>query len=202
MFGPTKHRKWFSGKRFPRQPNSGKQFPFPEISISGKYEFSGNRFTTTKRTLKIPCLFSIITHFSSLNIFHTICGPHTCHRCIFYIFYFFYNTQTHWIQWKKKKIPNIQPRKRKMYLGCLAVSKIVLQKINSGVWFVQTFYGKCFTENQFPCLVRSNILRKMKFVFYGKSIPVLVCGSFYRKYEMCYKFKHLHYLDKPVTVQN
>ena len=27
-----------------------------------------------------------------------------------------------------------------------------------------------FTENQFPCLVQSNILRKMKFVFYGKSI--------------------------------
>ena len=28
-----------------------------------------------------------------------------------------------------------------------------------------------FTENQFPCLVRSNILRKMEFVFYRKSIP-------------------------------
>ena len=39
----------------------------------------------------------------------------------------------------------------------------------------------CFTENQFPCLV---------------------CGSFYGKYEMRYKFKHLHYLDKPVIVQN
>ena len=52
MFGPTKHRKWFSGKRFPRQLNSGKHFPFLEISISGKYVFSGNRFTTTKRTLR------------------------------------------------------------------------------------------------------------------------------------------------------
>ena len=51
-------------------------------------------------------------------------------------------------------------------------TEIVLRKINSGVWFIQTFYGKYFTENQFPCLVRSNILRKMKFVFYGKSIPV------------------------------
>ena len=50
--------------------------------------------------------------------------------------------------------------------------------------------SKHFTENT---------LRKS---FYGKSFPVFVCGSFYGKYEMCYKFKHLHYLDKLVTVQN
>ena len=29
--------------------------------------------------LKHPTPFDTITHFSSLNIFHTICGPHTCH---------------------------------------------------------------------------------------------------------------------------
>ena len=29
-----------------------------------------------------------------------------------------------------------------MYSGCLVVSEFVLRKINSGVWFVQTFYGK------------------------------------------------------------
>ena len=52
MFGRTKHRNWFSEKRFPRQPNSGKHFPFLEISISGKYVFSGNCFTATKRTLR------------------------------------------------------------------------------------------------------------------------------------------------------
>ena len=40
-----------------------------------------------------------------------------------------------------------------MYSGCLAVSEIVLQKINSGVWFIQTFYRKCFP-------------------FYKKSIPM------------------------------
>ena len=28
---------------------------------------------------QFPCLFGIIAHFPSLNIFHTICGPHTCH---------------------------------------------------------------------------------------------------------------------------
>ena len=29
--------------------------------------------------LKHPTPFGTITHFSSLNIFYTICGPHTCH---------------------------------------------------------------------------------------------------------------------------
>ena len=33
-----------------------------------------------------------------------------------------------------------------MYSDCLAVSEIVFRKINSGVWFVQTFYGKYLTE--------------------------------------------------------
>ena len=60
-------------------------------------------------------------------------------------------------------------------------TKIVLRKINSGVWLAQTFYGKYFTENQFPCLVRSNILRKIKFVFYGKSIPVFGLWIILRK---------------------
>jgi len=40
-----------------------------------------------------------------------------------------------------------------MYSSCLAASEFVLQKINSSVWFVQTFYRKCFP-------------------FYGKSIPM------------------------------
>ena len=87
---------------------------------------------------------------------------------------------------------------------CLAASEIVLPKINFDVWFVQTFYGKwlsfyrksifmfglvkhftendfCFTENQFPCLVRSNILLKMEFVFYGKSIPMFGLWIILRK---------------------
>ena len=39
---------------------------------------------------KIPYLFGTITHFSSLNIFHTIC---VVTRCSF--FFFFFCTQTH-----------------------------------------------------------------------------------------------------------
>ena len=83
--------------------------------------------------------------------------------------------------------------------------------------------GIHFTENQFRCLIRSNILRKMlsilrkinSHVWFGQTFyekwnsffmqnqfPCLVCGLFYGKYEMPYKFKHLHYLDKPVTIQN
>ena len=56
---------------------------------------------THHSSLKIPCLFSTITHFPSLNIFHTICGLHTCHWCR---------------KKKKKKKKNEsqrQPRKRK-----------------------------------------------------------------------------------------
>ena len=92
-------------------------------------------------------------------------------------------------------------------------------KCIQAVWLSRnSFYGKSilvfdsfkhftenvfrFMENQFPCFVRSNILRKMQFVFTENQFPCLVCGSFYGKYEMRYKFKHLHYLDKPVTVQN
>ena len=41
---------------------------------------------------------------------------------------------------------NANFRKRKMYSDCLAISEIVFRKINSGVWFVQTFYGKYLTE--------------------------------------------------------
>ena len=42
----------------------------------------------------------------------------------------------------------------------------------------------------------------MEFIFYGKSI--LMFGLWiilHGKYEMPYNFKHLHYLNKPVTVQ-
>ena len=38
-----------------------------------------------------------------------------------------------------------------------------------------------FTENQFPCLVQSNILRKMEFIFYGKSIPMFGLWIILRK---------------------
>ena len=47
----SKHEKIFSGKFFEMQLNTWKYFPFPEISISEKYVFSGKRFTATKHSL-------------------------------------------------------------------------------------------------------------------------------------------------------
>ena len=62
---------------------------------------------------------------------------------------------------------NANFQKRKMYSDCLAVSEIVLGKINSGVWFVQTFYGKCFS-------------------FYGKSIPMFGSVKHFTKNGICF----------------
>ena len=55
----SKHQKIFSGKFFEMQPNTWKYFPFPEISIFGKYVFSGKRFTATKHSLKWGCLVCV-----------------------------------------------------------------------------------------------------------------------------------------------
>ena len=84
-----------------------------------------------------------------------------------------------------------------------------------GVWLPQnSFYGKSisvfgsykhftendfrFMENQFPCLVRSNILWKMKFVFYEKSILNVWFVDHFTENN---NFKHLHYLNNHVIVQ-
>ena len=83
---------------------------------------------------------------------------------------------------------------------CLAASEFVLRKINFGVWFVQTFYGKWHP-------------------FYGKSIPMFGLVKHFTENEILFlrkinshvwvvdhftennNFKHLHYLNKPVTIQ-
>ena len=49
----SKHQKIFSGKFFEMQPNTWKHFLFSEISISGKYVFSGKHFTATKHSLRM-----------------------------------------------------------------------------------------------------------------------------------------------------
>ena len=47
-------------------------------------------------------------------------------------------------------------------------TEIVLRKINSGVWFVQTFCGKYFTENQFPSFGSVKHFTKNKIRFLRK----------------------------------
>ena len=83
---------------------------------------------------------------------------------------------------------------------CLAVLEFVLRKINSGVWFIQTFYGKLLP-------------------FYEKSTSMFVSVKHFTENGICFlrkinshvwfmdhftknnNFKHLHYLNKPVTIQ-
>ena len=82
-------------------------------------------------------MFGTITHFPSLNIFHTICRPHTCHPVQLFLF-FFSSVPKLTEPSKKKKIeqtepvkeeeeekkkkrrrrePNSQPRKKKVKSG-------------------------------------------------------------------------------------
>ena len=56
-----KHQKIFSGKFFEMQPNTEKYFPFPEISIFGKYVFSGKYFTATKHSLSPLNFYSYLS---------------------------------------------------------------------------------------------------------------------------------------------
>ena len=88
---------------------------------------------------------------------------------------------------------------RKMYSGVWLHTEFVLWKINSGVWFVQIFYGKWLP-------------------FYGKSFSVFVSVKHFTENEIHFlqkiishvwfvdhftennNFKHLHYLNKPVTI--
>ena len=66
---------------------------------------------------KIPCLFGTITHFPSFNIFHTICGPHTCHPVqlflLLFLFFFFSSVPKLTEPSKKKKKRTEQPTQEK-----------------------------------------------------------------------------------------
>ena len=99
----------------------------------------------------------------------------------------------------KAFLENISFSGKENVFRCLAASEFVLRKINFGVWFVQTFYGKWLP-------------------FYGKSFPVFVSIKHFTENEIHFlqkiishvwfvdhfiennNFKHLHYLNKPVTM--
>ena len=55
---------------------------------------------------KIPHPFDTITHFSSLSIFHTICGSHTCHSMQFF-FPQYPETRTKKKKKKQTRSPNL-----------------------------------------------------------------------------------------------
>ena len=71
-------------------------------------------FITYHSSLKIPYPFGTITHLSSLNIFHTVCGAISVTRYSFF-FFFFPSTQTHWNQEKKKKRTQLTETKNIMW---------------------------------------------------------------------------------------
>ena len=62
---------------------------------------------------KIPHPFGTITHLSSLNIFHTICGPHTCYSVQFFFPPVPRNPNLVKEKKKKKKPINPNPVKKK-----------------------------------------------------------------------------------------
>ena len=85
----------------------GVWIPFFHHSISVTHNLS----------LKIPYPFGTITHLSSLNIFHTVCGPHTCHSVLFFFFFSEKKKEkkkgeTH-IRRKKKKPPSVKGKRKK-----------------------------------------------------------------------------------------
>ena len=66
------------------------------LSLNFRYSI----FITHHSLLNFSHPFDIITQFLSLNIFHTVCGPYTCHNatfcfcfCFFVFLFFFSNTQ-------------------------------------------------------------------------------------------------------------
>ena len=90
--------------------------------------------------------------------------------------------------------------KRKMYLGVRLHWNSFLQKINSGVWFVQTFYEKWlpFYEKSISMSVSVKYFTKNEIFFLQKIISHV---WFVNHFTENNNFKHLHYLNKPVTVQ-
>ena len=58
---------------------------------------------THHSSLKIPYSFGTIIHLSSLNIFHTVCGPHVGHSVQLFFFFFLVPKLTVNLFLKKKK---------------------------------------------------------------------------------------------------
>ena len=64
---------------------------------------------THHSSFKIPYPFGTITHLLLLNIFHTICGSHTCYLVLFFFFFFPIPKLTVNLFLKKKKKKNRSP---------------------------------------------------------------------------------------------
>ena len=75
--------------------------------------FNHSISVTHHSSLKIPYSFGTITHLSLLNIFHTVCGPHTCHSVQPFFFFFFLPVSLNPVKKEKeKKKPRSEGRRR------------------------------------------------------------------------------------------
>ena len=76
--------------------------------------FRHSSLITHHSSLKIPYLFGTITHLSSLNIFHIIYGPQTCHSVQLFFFSVPRNLNPVKVKREKKKETQItEPVKKK-----------------------------------------------------------------------------------------
>ena len=62
---------------------------------------------------KIPHPFGTITHLPSLNISHTVCGPHTCHSVQLFFFFSIPRNRNPVKKKKKKRTLKTEPKRRK-----------------------------------------------------------------------------------------
>ena len=65
--------------------------------------FFGHSLSLITHHSKIPYLFGTITHFPSLNIFHTICEPHTYHPVQLFFFFLQYPNSPNLVKKRRKR---------------------------------------------------------------------------------------------------
>ena len=65
--------------------------------------FFGHSLSLITHHSKIPYLFGTITHFPSLNIFHTICEPHTYHPVQLFFFFLQYPNSSNLVKKRRKR---------------------------------------------------------------------------------------------------
>ena len=106
--------------------------------------FHHSPLITHHLSLKIPYPFNTITHFPSLNIFHTIYGPHTCHSVHFF---FQYPNSPNPVK-KKKKTPETARNegKRRSHLVWKGKKKMK-KRMHRTQWKKKKRWSKVATES-------------------------------------------------------
>ena len=88
-------------------------------------------------------------------------------------------------------------QKRKMYSGAWLRTEFVLRKWDSGVCFRNSFYGNEIYGKSFPTFVFGKYFLENEIHFLQKIISHVWFVDHFTENN---NFKHLHYLNKPVTI--